>query len=67
LPKVQRLPSPGSHAEALRRSMLAIINKGEPGEAHPAYWAPVVVVGEGASTRWPIPSMLGNGPANRSS
>jgi CHAT domain-containing protein len=36
-------------SEALRRSMLALINKGEPQEAHPAYWAPFVVVGEGIS------------------
>ena len=35
------------HAEALRRSMLGLIHKGEPREAHPAYWAPFVVVGEG--------------------
>jgi CHAT domain-containing protein len=34
-------------AEALRRSMLALIDNGEPHEAHPAYWAPFVVVGEG--------------------
>jgi hypothetical protein len=34
-------------AEALRHSMLALIDKGEPHEAHPAYWAPFVVVGEG--------------------
>jgi len=34
-------------AEALRRSMLALIDKGSPHEAHPAYWAPFVVVGEG--------------------
>ena len=34
-------------AEALRRAMLALIDKGEPGEAHPAFWAPFVVVGEG--------------------
>ena len=38
-------------AEALRRSMLALIDKGEPHEAHPAYWAPFVVVGEGAAAR----------------
>ena len=31
-------------AEALRRSMLALIDKGAPHEAHPAYWAPFVVV-----------------------
>jgi CHAT domain len=35
-------------AEALRRSMLALIDTGERHEAHPAYWAPFVVVGEGA-------------------
>ena len=34
-------------AEAMRQSMLALIDKGEPQEAHPAYWAPFVVVGEG--------------------
>jgi CHAT domain-containing protein/tetratricopeptide (TPR) repeat protein len=38
-------------AEALRRSMLALIDKGAPYEAHPAYWAPFVVVGEGAAVR----------------
>ena len=36
------------HAEALRRAMLALIDKGEAQEAHPTYWAPFVVVGEGA-------------------
>ena len=35
-------------AEALRRAMLALIEKGEAYEAHPAYWAPFIVVGEGA-------------------
>jgi CHAT domain-containing protein len=35
-------------AEALRRSMLALIDKGEAREAHPANWAPFIVVGEGA-------------------
>ena len=29
--------------------MLAMIDKGELKEAHPAYWAPFVVVGEGAA------------------
>jgi CHAT domain-containing protein len=38
-------------AEALRRAMLAMIDKGAPHEAHPAYWAPFVVVGEGAAVR----------------
>ena len=31
--------------------MLALIDKGEPVEAHPAYWAPFVVVGEGGTGR----------------
>jgi len=38
-------------AEALRRAMMAIINTGKLHEAHPAYWAPFVVVGEGAAPR----------------
>jgi CHAT domain-containing protein len=36
-------------AEALRRSMLALIDKGKPHEAHPAYWSPFVAVGEGGT------------------
>jgi CHAT domain-containing protein len=40
-------------AEAMRRAMLALIDKGAPAEAHPAYWAPFVVVGEGAAARSP--------------
>ena len=35
-------------AEALRRSMAELITNGAPYEAHPAIWAPFVVVGEGA-------------------
>jgi CHAT domain-containing protein len=38
-------------AEALRRSMLAMIDSGEGYEAHPAYWAPFVLVGEGGAGR----------------
>jgi len=34
-------------AEALRRSMAELITKGEPEFAHPAMWAPFVLVGEG--------------------
>ena len=34
-------------AEAMRQSMLALIDKGTPQEAHPAFWAPFIVVGEG--------------------
>ncbi len=36
-------------AEALRRSMLSLIDEGEPYQRHPSYWAPFIVVGEGAS------------------
>jgi CHAT domain-containing protein/tetratricopeptide (TPR) repeat protein len=38
-------------AEAMRRSMLALVDKGSKEEAHPAFWAPFVVVGEGAAGR----------------
>ena len=38
-------------AEALRRSMLAMIDRGRPHEAHPATWAPFVVVGEGGARK----------------
>jgi len=33
----------------MRRFMLALIESGEKHEAHPAYWAPFVVVGEGSA------------------
>lgn len=33
-------------AEALRRSMLALIDHGEPSEADPSYWAPFMIVGD---------------------
>jgi CHAT domain-containing protein len=33
-------------AEALRRSMLSLITTGKEYEAHPAFWAPLVLVGE---------------------
>jgi CHAT domain-containing protein len=36
-------------AEAMRHAMQALIEKGTPIEAHPAFWAPFVVVGEGAA------------------
>jgi CHAT domain-containing protein len=41
-------PSIG-RSEAMRRSMLALINDEDPSGAHPTYWAPMVVVGEGAA------------------
>ena len=37
-------------AEAMRQSMLALVEQGTPQEAHPAFWAPFVVVGEGGFT-----------------
>jgi CHAT domain-containing protein/tetratricopeptide (TPR) repeat protein len=38
-------------AEALRESMLAMIDSGQDVEAHPAFWAPFVLVGEGGAAR----------------
>jgi CHAT domain-containing protein len=38
-------------AEALRRSMQLMLETGKEDEAHPAVWAPFVVVGEGGATR----------------
>jgi len=38
-------------AEALRRAMLSMITKGRDYEAHPAFWAPFVLVGEGGAAR----------------
>jgi CHAT domain-containing protein/Tfp pilus assembly protein PilF len=38
-------------AEALRRSMLSMIDSGKDYEAHPAFWAPFVLVGEGGAAR----------------
>ena len=38
-------------AEAMRQSMLDLIDHGKPEEAHPANWAPFVVVGEGGTGR----------------
>jgi CHAT domain-containing protein len=38
-------------AEAMRQSMLALIDHGTPQEAQPAYWAPFVIVGEGGAGR----------------
>jgi CHAT domain-containing protein len=35
--------------EAMRRSIAALIEGGRPWEAHPSYWAPFVIVGEGAA------------------
>jgi CHAT domain-containing protein len=48
--QLRRAPALG-RSEALRRAMLDIINNGTDTEAHPSYWAPFVVVGEGAEDR----------------
>jgi hypothetical protein len=40
---------PDSAAPTLRRAMVALIERGEPHEAHPAYWAPFAPVGEGSA------------------
>ncbi len=47
---MQRLAEGGTmgRAEAMRRSMLALIDKGGAQDAQPANWAPFIVVGEGA-------------------
>lgn len=39
-------------AEALRQAMLDMIDNGSRHEAHPSYWAPFVVVGEGATPNY---------------
>jgi tetratricopeptide (TPR) repeat protein len=36
-------------SEALQLAMIDMIDRGEPHESHPSYWAPFVVVGEGAT------------------
>jgi CHAT domain-containing protein/tetratricopeptide (TPR) repeat protein len=38
-------------AEALRRAMLAMIDGSDPRQAHPSFWAPFVVVGEGSAAK----------------
>jgi CHAT domain-containing protein len=48
-------------AEAMRQSMLAMIDKGQPLETHPAFWAAFIVVGEGEATALTTSSIL-SGP-----
>lgn len=50
-------------AEAMRRSMLAMIEAGDPEHAHPSFWAPFVVVGEGSV---PASSTAARTPAKKS-
>ena len=47
---LQREPGIG-RAEALRRAMESLIDKGAAGGAHPKFWAPFVLVGEGGGER----------------
>ena len=47
--EIARNHRPIGRAEALRRAMLAFLDNGSSQEAHPAYWAPFIVVGEGAT------------------
>ncbi len=49
--QAQKERRPIARAEAMRRSIAAMIDTGTPTEAHPAFWAPFVVVGEGASVQ----------------
>ena len=51
-------PSIG-RAEALRRSMVAMIDRGTEAEAHPAAWAPFILVGEGSVAPQLAPVALG--------
>ena len=44
---IAREPRMG-RAEALRKAMLSMIDGGTPYHTHPAFWAPFIVVGEGA-------------------
>jgi CHAT domain len=50
-------------SEALRRSMVTLIELGAPYQGHPAYWAPFVVVGEGAVGLVATPSASPAGPS----
>ena len=47
--EIARDPTLGP-AEAMRRSMLALVHGGSHEESHPSHWAPFVVVGEGAAS-----------------
>jgi CHAT domain-containing protein len=55
-------------AEALRRAMLSMVDDvKEPARAHPAYWAPFVVVGEGASNTAGQATKVVRGPPRKAS
>ncbi len=49
--QLKKFPKLG-RAEALRRSMVGLLDSDEKAYfAHPIFWAPVVVVGEGGTAR----------------
>ncbi len=48
--EIARNPRLG-RSEALRRATLAMLDAGEANQAHPAFWGPFVVVGEGSAQR----------------
>lgn len=43
---VRALDAKTGRAAALQKAMISLIDTGKPHEAHPAYWAPFVVVGK---------------------
>jgi hypothetical protein len=45
-------------AEAMRQSMLALIETRKSYESHPFFWAPFVVVGEGGGAACNLPPIL---------
>lgn len=48
---MRHLGEPGvGRSEALRRAMLELADSPDPVQSHPSYWAPFILVGEGAST-----------------
>jgi CHAT domain-containing protein len=49
--KSEAAGAPICRVEALRRAMLALIDRGSAREAHPSTWAPFVVVGEGGARK----------------
>lgn len=51
LKRIGRRTSDQPHKLGEEDQVVALIDKGEPEEAHPSYWAPFVVVGEGAARR----------------
>jgi CHAT domain-containing protein/tetratricopeptide (TPR) repeat protein len=54
-----------SRADAFRLSMRELAETGEPGDAHPARWAPFVVVGDGTATVQAAPERAAAPPSRR--